>query len=259
MKTEPVVLVVGGASGIGGAAARDLRDHGWRVVDADYAYLHSREAEQEVDGIMRIGVDAADEATIKRLVEVLELRFGHLDALVYSPAPARTARKSFPENMETLEKELNVLLVGALQVCSNALPLLRAANGASVVLLGSVLGRHIAHESIGYHVSKAGLVNAARYLAVHLASDMIRVNVVSPGIVKREVAPGAVAPKADELFERLLQRAVPAARAAAYQEVSDLIRFLVSDHSLYITGQELVLDGGLTLQEPFNLVRRTAG
>lgn len=259
MGQAKIILMAGGASGIGRAIADHLAAEGHKVVNADLSHPQSRPDWSAKAGVIDMQLDVTNDASIERLVRSITENLGRLDALVYAAAPSRAARKPFPENLAMFRKEIDILLTAALEMSAAALPLLREGQDPSIVFVGSVLSRRIAQETIGYHTAKAGLAHAARYLAMHLAPQGVRVNVISPGVIKRDPLLGMAQPAHNPHFEMQLRSAVPTGRAGTSLEIAELVAFLLSGKAAYITGQDIVVDGGLILQEPFNLLRKSKG
>ena len=166
------------------------------------------------------------------------------------PGPAASYRvEDFPA--ELFEGTLAVNVVGLYNVCQAVGPRMAAVGGGSIVNIGSLYAsvspdpRYYDHievdppflKPVAYGASKAAVVNASRYLAVHWAGSGVRVNVLSPG---------GVLGAQDEQFKRKFTERVPMRRMAVADDLVGPLLFLASDASRYITGQELVVDGGYT-------------
>lgn len=130
--------------------------------------------------------------------------------------------------------------------------------GGAVVLVGSVVGHLVSPEQeVGYHVAKAGLAQLARFYAVRLGPRGVRVNCVSPSLYVKDESRAYYAehPELVSLFSGI----TPLGRMGTAGEIADVIRFLCSPAAAFVTGQELVVDGGLSLQNPPALARQLAG
>lgn len=129
-----------------------------------------------------------------------------------------------------------------------------AGSGNSIVAIGSIAGHYIAGEqSVGYHAAKAGLVQMVRYYAVVLGRKGIRVNCVSPGSIVREESRSFYA-EHPEIID-LHRRITPLARMGTAREVAGVVDFLCSASASFVTGQDITVDGGVSLQGHEALVR----
>jgi 3-oxoacyl-[acyl-carrier protein] reductase len=183
----------------------------------------------------------------------IDARSGRLDVLVNSAAPPRSGRLPFPDNVAKWDTEMAILLRAPVIAVAKALPLLRRGAPSAVINIASILAEKVAQESAAYHAAKAGLVQFTRYLAFQEAAAGIRANAVLPGIVDRDGGP-KLSDNADNRV--VLEAAVPMGHAANGENVADVVTFLASDQASYITGQSLVVDGGLTLGEVFHVSRK---
>lgn len=236
-------VVTGAGSGIGAATARRLAAEGAAValLDLDEAAAHAVAAEV---GGPAFGVDVADAAALEAGVAEAAHALGGVDLLV-SNAGAGLLRPLEHTGEADLARMVGVNMAGVLHGLRAALPHLRAAGGGSVVhVLSATAERPTSGES-AYAAAKAGALSLTRSAALELG-PAIRVNAVSPGVIRTPLSealfhvPGAA--------ERILE-ATPLARAGTAEEVADVVLFLASDLARYVTGQNLVVDGGLALPQ----------
>ncbi|MDQ7842542.1 MAG: 3-oxoacyl-ACP reductase family protein [Armatimonadota bacterium] len=238
-----VVLVTGGSRGIGRAVAAAFAQAGAAVA---VAYHRSRtEAEGVAQALRRAGRRAlAIQADVSRAGQVADLvrriqeEWGRLDVLVNN---AGILRRS-PLDGLTLQEWQEVLdtnLTGAMLCAQAAAPLLRASRG-SIVNVASIRGL-IGGTSPAYAASKGGLVAFTKTLARTLAPE-VRVNAVAPGFVDTDLNAHLTV----EDRERITGQ-IPLGRFAEPEEIAAAVVFLASPRAAYITGQTLVVDGGLTM------------
>lgn len=130
--------------------------------------------------------------------------------------------------------------------------------GGAIVLVGSLAGRLVAPEQdVFYHACKAALAHMARYYAVRLGPQGIRVNCISPAVVLKEESRAFY--ESQEALLKLYREIIPLGRMGTSQDIADLTAFLCGERSSYITGQDIVIDGGIGLQAQEGLARRLTG
>lgn len=242
--TDRVALVTGSSSGIGAAVATRLADMGLRVVVNSSSSVEAgrRVAASLPDerGHYEQG-DIGDPASAAALVERAAARWGRLDVLVNN---AGTTVRIPHEDLEAVTPEvwdriLRVNVVGTWSVTVAAVPHLRAAGGGTVINVGSLAGERPTGSSIPYAASKAALHHMTRLLAGVLGPG-IRVNAVAPGLVDTPWTESW-----DEL-RSLVGTMAPLQRTGTPDDVAEVVAGLV--RSQYITGEVVIVDGGLHLR-----------
>jgi len=233
-----VALVTGGNSGIGLAVARRFADEGARV------FITGRREAQLAEAVALIGGqaeaiqgDITRTDDLARLFETLGIRAGRLDILVNSSGVSEPA--SLEETTEEhIDRAFNLNVRAMVLTVQHAVRLM--GEGGSIVLVGSVAGA-IANPGYGsYSASKAAVRSYARTWNSELAPRGIRVNTLSPGPTNTPMFDRA----SDEVRQMLTAR-IPAKRLGNPEEVAAAALFLASDESSYISGTELVIDGGM--------------
>ncbi|MEV0848897.1 SDR family oxidoreductase [Streptomyces sp. NPDC049954] len=238
---RPVALVTGSTSGIGEAVARRLAAQDMRVVVHSRTSAAAGEALAAELGGVYLRADLADEEEARGLVEAAHGRLGRLDVLVNNagvsrPIPHEDLAAATPAEWRRL---LEVNLIAPWVLCTAALPSLRRSpQGGSIVNITSHAGVRPKGASVPYAASKAALNHVTRLLAAALGPD-VRVNAVAPGLVDTPMTKDWT--HAHELWR---DRA-PMRRPARPADVADLVASVIA--STYLTGEVIVLDGGLHL------------
>ena len=236
-------LVTGGASGIGRAAARLLVEHGARVALLDVDEAAARDAARELDAVAVVA-DVADETAVAAAVSRAGEELRGLDVLINNAGTGKLAPAT-DYSKQDWTRLVEVNLAGAFYVMQAAVPLLRASGNGVIVNNASASGVRPTRGELPYSAAKAGLIALTQGAAQELA-PAIRVNAVSPGVIRT--------PMSEPLFrdeETLapVRGATPLGRTGTAEEVAAVILFLASDLSSFMTGQNLIVDGGLGLPQ----------
>ena len=246
--TKPTVLITGSGIGIGRATAFAFGKAGYHVVVTDVLEQEGRTVAADIASAGGSAefhlLNVRSTADVDRLVQDLCARFGALDCVV---ANAGIAHKVLLEDLsdEKWDETFDIDLKGMLRVIRSALPGMKARKAGAIICISSIMG--VAYgwdEHVHYSSAKAGVVGLIRGLAVELARNGIRVNGIAPGYIrtaqllseKHSLGP-AGAEKAGEF--------IPMGRIGEPDEIADVILFLASSAARYMTGQTLVVDGGL--------------
>ncbi|MET9610352.1 glucose 1-dehydrogenase [Streptomyces sp. NPDC006512] len=233
-----VVVITGAGRGQGAAEARLCAEAGARVVVTDVREEEGRAVAAELGAQgLYVHHDVTEAAGWARVTEAAVAAFGTVSALVNNAALWRTAHVE-QQSAEGFEALLRVNLLGPFLGIQAVAPLLRAAGGGSVVNISSTAGLVGIRGHAAYGSTKFALRGLTRSAALDLAGDGIRVNSVHPGAIDTPMVAEAVAGRD--------WSHVPLGRMGRPREVGELVVFLCSDASSYVTGTEFAVDGGMT-------------
>jgi len=248
-----VAVVTGGASGIGQALAVAYGRSGTRTV-VGYYPADPHDVGRTIDLVKKVGgeataveVDVRDSAQVDRLAEQAMATYGRLDIAVANAGILRRASLSDMTD-QAWDELLDVDLTGVLRTFRSASA--RMTGGGSLVAISSITGGVYGWEDHAhYAAAKAGVLGVCRSLAVELAPRAIRVNAVIPGLIETPQSLDAANSLGPEGL-RSAARLIPWGRVGRAEEVASVIEFLTGEGAAYVTGQQLVVDGGLTVRWP---------
>jgi 3-oxoacyl-[acyl-carrier protein] reductase len=246
-RDDRVVLVTGGARGIGRAAVLAFAAQGCRVV---FCYHSSRAAADELAAaadqagqlVTPYSCDVTDSEAVSALVDFVLQRHGRLDVLVNNAG-------SFPRGPVTTitnaewERALAVNLSAVFYCCRAAIPAMQRGGGGAIINLASIAGKRGSAWHSAYAAAKGGVLAFTRSLAREVIQDNIRVNAVCPGRIATDLLLGEAGPGEQARW----QADTPIRRLGTADEVAQAIVFLASPAAAYIVGETLDVDGGLLM------------
>ena len=254
-----IALITGGAGYIGSDIAKTLCDEGVRVILADSSKGNltkinnklQRKYNKLLDTYL---IDLTDDEEVKNLIEYLNKKYKKIDILINSIGMVGTDKSNgwntdFKyQTKDVWQKALDVNLTSIFFLIQSLQSLLEKSKNASIVNISSIYGKHAPDYDIyhntninnpaAYSVSKSGIIYLTKWLAVNLA-PIIRVNSISPGGIYR---------KQDKKFIQKYIKRTLLGRMAKERDISNAVLYLASDLSSYVTGQNLVVDGGWTIK-----------
>ncbi|MFN8672449.1 MAG: glucose 1-dehydrogenase [Candidatus Sericytochromatia bacterium] len=243
---QKLALVTGGSSGIGFAIAKDLLDEGAKVI------ITGRNSNNLDTAVKQLGNNAkgflADTSNLDQidyLVNFARESFGKIDTLVINAGVSKMTPTG-QTSESTFDEIMDINFKGAVFTLEKFLPLL--SEGASVINISSVSAYSNMPGMSIYSASKAALNSFTRSAAFDLAPRKIRVNAVNPGPVETPIFEKFGLPQETLLeFAKTIQNRIPLKRTGKPEEIAKLVSFLASDESLFITGSEINIDGGVNI------------
>jgi len=252
-----VALVTGGASGIGAAVAELLAREGASVVVTDVDELKGPEVVATIKKAggeaMFLTQDVTSESRWSEVAAEVGTHYGRLDILVSNAGIGIAVPTIVEMSLADWRRQTAINLDGVFLSVKHCLPLMRKTGGGSIIMMSSLAGLRGAPGLAGYCATKGGVRLFAKAIAMECASftDGIRVNSVHPGIIDTPIwgkipteATGAT-PNAPIDVDERAKLATPLGRAGQASEIAAGVLYLASDASRYVTGTELVIDGGM--------------
>lgn len=240
-------VVTGGSKGIGRSCVEELAALGAEVIftGRDTHDLEQLEKELTAKGyrVQGIAGDVTSSHDRTKLWALVKDRFSHLDILVNN-AGMNIRKPAVSYSDKEFREVMEVNLIAPFELCRLFFAMLKSSPGASVINVASVAATLDDHTGAPYGMAKSGLLQMTRSLAVEWASYGIRVNAVSPWFTLTPLTRGLL--QQPEKIGPVLQR-TPLRRVAEPREISSVIAFLAMDRASYITGQNIVADGGMSI------------
>lgn len=246
MLSEKVALVTGGSRGLGRAIAIELASHGANVI-VNYAG-NKEKAKEVVEEIKQLGrksfkvqADVANEQEVKDMVKQVTTEFGRLDILVNN---AGITKDNLLMRMkeDEFDQVINTNLKGVFLCTKTVTRQMMRQRSGKIINVASIVGVRGNPGQANYVAAKAGVIGLTKTTAQELASRNILVNAVAPGFISTDMTDVLT----EEQREAILSM-VPLARLGKPEDVANVVRFLASSDSDYITGQTIHIDGGMVM------------
>ena len=246
MEERKVAFVTGGSRGIGKQVALKFARNGYNIVinyvsdNTDIKGLQE-EFEKENVEILLVKADVTKKEEIQNLVKTAIEKFGHIDVLVNNAGITRDGLLMRMKE-EDFDKVIEINLKGTFLVTKEVIPYMMKKREGSIINISSVVGVVGNAGQSNYAASKAGMIGFTKSVAKELASRNIRANCVAPGFIKTDMT--------DVLSEEVkenIHNQIPLRRMGEPEEVANLVYFLGSEESKYITGQVVHVDGGMVM------------
>ena len=238
-------IVTGSTRGIGRAIAEGLIAQGARVVISSEDARDTARVADEL-GMPGIACDVSDDGALRALVEFADAELGGLDTLVCNAGITGKAGTFADIDLADYTKVMAINLRSQVVLCNLALPRIAARGGGAAVLVSSISGLRGNLRINAYSLAKAGVAQLARNLAVEWGPRNVRVNSISPGFIATELSAPLLA---DPAFMARRMAMTPLRRPGTPQEIAGPVVFLASGASGFVTGQNLVVDGGTLITD----------
>lgn len=265
--TDRVAVVTGGARGIGAGIARCLTAAGARVAIVDVDEAAARETARQLEGSIARVADCSQAEEIRNALEQVAGELGGLDVMVNN-AGARIGQPTTDDvpapgfenlSQESWDGDVQNNLRTTYAGCRAAIPHLKARGGGSIVNVASIAAQMATPQLAAYGAAKAGVLHLTRTLALELGPSNIRVNAICPGLLWtrawealaeaiRQTVPKLADASPRDVFLSVVEKTVPLGREQTPEDIGKLTVFLASDDARNITGQEIQVDGGVTLR-----------
>jgi NAD(P)-dependent dehydrogenase (short-subunit alcohol dehydrogenase family) len=247
---QKIIIITGGAGGIGAATARLMAARGARVAVADIDFARAEALAATLPGAFAIAVDLEHQSTIKAMIAAVVAHYGQLDVLINNAAllgPDIAQRDGTVEDMDTdlWDRTYRINVRGTMIACREALPHLRATKGNIVNTVSNLaLQGHIIQAA--YSSSKAAIIQMTRAIAASHGKHGVRCNAVAPGMTMTPALLDAFPPTLRQVVEDETLRD----QLGEPEDIAEALAFLASPAARNITGQVLVSDGGCASHVP---------
>jgi len=243
-----VALISGGAKGMGAVEAKLFAKEGAKVVIGDVLEAEGKQIEAAINETggecLFVPLDVTDENQWKEAVAATLGRFGKLDILINNAGIFRTNAVEETSSAEW-DQVMDINAKGVFLGAKAAIPAMREAGGGSIINLSSVAGLVGAAYSSAYSASKGAVRLFTKSTAIQYATDGVRCNSIHPGVIQTDMTKEAIS---DSQFKAQRLDPTPLARLGQPEDVAYGALYLASDESSFVTGAELVIDGGWTAQ-----------
>lgn len=237
MSNKKVALIIGGSGGIGSYLVNEFMDRGYRVI---FTYCgNARMADQASGDVEGVKADVSDEGSISGLRDLIQDKYEKLDALIYAAGIFEDALVG-NMSLDSWNHVMAVNLTGAFLCCKHFIHLLRKSGQGRVICIGSVMGDSGTYGSCSYAATKAGMIGLIKSVALENAVYNVTANVVSFGYIDTGMT--------QKLTEKVLESAkkkIPAKKLGDPCEAAKITADLCEEHTGYITGQVIRINGGL--------------
>ncbi len=244
-----VAVITGGASGIGESSVRLFAEEGARVVIADMQEERGQALAAELGDVATfVEVEVRSEEQVKSAVDTAVSKWGRLDCIFNNAGFGGVLGPVEDTPVDEFDMTYDVLVRGVFLGMKYAAPVMKKQKSGSIINTGSIAGLHSGYSPHAYAGAKSAVIHMSKSVAMELGEHFIRVNAICPGFIATPLAANTVG-KSDELVDRVKPafektQAIP--RAGIPDDIAQMACWLAGDRSTFVTGQAMVVDGGLT-------------
>jgi NAD(P)-dependent dehydrogenase (short-subunit alcohol dehydrogenase family) len=248
-----VAIVTGGASGLGKASCLLLAKEGAKVAVADINDEGGEKVVSEIEGnggaAQYWHIDVSDEREVSQAFSDIHQKFGRIDVLVNDAGIPGVHKSSDEIDEKEWDRVIQINLKGVFLCTKHVFPYMKQAGGGSIINLSSAYGL-VGGEDPPYHAAKGGVRLLTKSDAFYYAKHRIRVNSIHPGYIMTPMVEAvlASAPEGAEAFKEFIGRMTLLGYIGEPNDIAFGVLYLASDESKYVTGSELIIDGGFTSQ-----------
>jgi 3-oxoacyl-[acyl-carrier protein] reductase len=242
MEAKKVILVTGGARGIGASIVKQMAEAGWAVC---LCYRYSKESAETLENaftdVWAIRADVRNRKEVEAMVEQCLNHFGRIDAVVNNAGIAQS-RLFTDITADEWDEMLDTHLKGAFNVTQSVLPHMISEKRGKIINIASIWGMVGASCEVHYSTAKAGLIGMTKALAKEVGPSNIQVNCVAPGIIDTDMMA-----EFSEEDRSVLRDETPLMRLGTPEDVAYVVAFLASERASFITGQVISPNGGFVI------------
>lgn len=244
-----VAVITGGASGIGERSVRLFVEEGARVVIADMQVERGQALAAELGDVATfVEVEVRDEARVKSAVDTAVSKWGRLDCMFNNAGFGGVLGPVEDTPVDEFDMTYDVLVRGVFLGMKYAAPVMKKQQSGSIINTGSIAGLHSGYSPHAYAGAKSAVIHMSKSVAMELGEHFIRVNAICPGFIATPLAANTVG-KSDDLVDRvkpMFEKSQAIPRAGIPDDIAQMACWLAGDRSTFVTGQAMVVDGGLT-------------
>ena len=249
-----VAVITGGCSGIGLGAVELFLAEGAKVVIGDLRDEKGQAlATHFTDRLAYVHCDVTQEADVKKTIDTAAEVFGGLDILFNNAGAPGTLASLETVAADDWDKVMALLVRSVMLGMKHAIPLMRARGGGAIINTASIAGMQAGWGPVAYSTAKSAVIQLTRVAAAELSPQKIRVNCICPGVIATSIfgaAMGVPHEVADQMAARVADvahKTQPVAKAGLPEHIAKACLYLASDASAFVTGTQLVVDGGITI------------